>query len=144
MTTSKELMTIYDASILSLLGGDAQEFPEKTQEQTNGHKKVARRVTERGDTHFNDQEVKQKVNACLEEFHVLNGAYKRFMELCTEPQSQERKVTVRTQTEKFEKEILALNCELQIALSQAVGVNEDIFKLNKQKKVRSSHADHEC
>ena len=75
------------------------------------------------------------MNARLEEFHILNGAYKRFAEENPEPQSEDRKVTVRTQTEKFEKEILALNCEVQIALSQSVGVSEDIFKLNREKKV---------
>ena len=100
-------------------------------------------MTERVEVHLNDQEVKQKINACLEEFHILNGAYKSFTENNREPQTEERKVMVRTQTEKFEKEILALNCELQIALSQSVGVSEDIFKLNKQKKVCSRDTDNE-
>ena len=40
-------------------------------------------------------------------------------------------------SDKFEQEILALNCGVQVALSQTLECQSDIWMLNKEKKVDS-------
>ena len=102
--------------------------------------------TNKGDVTVNDQEIRRVINEHLEGFHLLNCVASHYADpdkkVVEQPGPERRRRG--SEVNKFEREILALNCNIQMVLSEAEELNNEIEALKKQRNViLSSHADAE-